>query len=82
MSEFEKLSQAPTGFSEFFQKLASTKVSMRWSIFRPVTKKQSSKCWSLKGKLKVPSSDNLEQTKLNASSAALGREDFYDGCQH
>ncbi len=30
----------------------------------------------------MPSSDNLEQTKLNASFAALGQEDFYGGYQH
>jgi hypothetical protein len=44
MSEFEKLSQAPTGFSEFFQKLASAKVSMRGQVFsdlEPKTNPQS-----------------------------------------
>jgi hypothetical protein len=43
-SEFEKLSQAPTGFSEFFQKLASTKVSLRGQVFsdlEPKTNPQS-----------------------------------------
>jgi hypothetical protein len=44
MSEFEKLSQAPTGFSEIFQKLASTKVSMRGQVssdLKPKTNPQS-----------------------------------------